>query len=188
MLSSPIVHFLFVVWIINVQCHLYLNDFTSRCHHPSIQRFPDSTYYRECFLLISLQLVKSCCTLIFFKKNHNYTINTLPYLFGMLQQKALFRSIGECWQLKFCQFVDISFEVQAACNSNTSNTLITIIYRYKLMMNYNFTKNCKHFAQLSVLSFRQSALLMINKLTNTQLEWTTSRQYKKKEKKMFSLQ
>lgn len=44
---------------------------------------------------------------------------------------------------------------------------ITITYRYKLMINYNFTKDCKHFAHLSVLSFRQSALLMTNKLTDT---------------------
>lgn len=35
------------------------------------------------------------------------------------------------------------------------------------MINYNFTKDCKHFAHLSVLSFRQSALLMTNKLTDT---------------------
>lgn len=35
------------------------------------------------------------------------------------------------------------------------------------MIHYNFTKDCKHFAHLSVLSFRQSALLMTNKLTDT---------------------
>lgn len=127
----------------------------------------------ECSLSLLASKVR-----LFFISTQNYTINT-TCLLGMLQQKVLFRSFGKHWQMTFCQLVDISFKVQAACNSNTSNTLITITYRYKLMMNYNFTKNCKHFAQLSVLSFRQSALLMINKLTNTQLEWTTSRQYKK---------
>lgn len=35
------------------------------------------------------------------------------------------------------------------------------------MINYGFTKDCKRFCTLSVLPFRQSALLMTNKLIDT---------------------